>query len=407
MTELVAMNQIPLADKRVMMRVDMNVPIHEGAVGDEQRILACLPDIKTALSANAALILISHLGRPKIGKTNPDFSLQPIASHLSELLGRPVPLVADYLNGIDIKAGEVVMCENIRFQQGELEDDDMLAARLAKLCDIYVMNAFGCAHRAHASTHKIITHAETACVGTLFAREVEEIRNALGNNTDDYPKYSERVAVVGGAKVSDKLELLSALSEQVDTLIIGGGIANTFIAATGFDVGRSLYEKELVSFGIDLQDKINAQHKRLLLPIDVICAKELTEHSDTVCKAIDDIQADEMVLDIGTATQTAYSNAIDDADCVLWNGPLGAFEYTPFAAGTYAITQAVKHSSAHIVAGGGDTLAAIKKFGLQRDDMYISTGGGAFLQLVSGGELPTLRMLSRKAEHSRNIISEH
>ena len=399
MTALLTMDQVALANKRVMMRVDMNVPMHNGAVSDDQRIRACLPDIKTALDANAALILITPLGRPKANETDTTYSLQPNAAHLSELLNKEVPLISDYLNGIAVKAGELVMCENIRFQAGELKDDDMLATQLANLCDVYVMNAFGCAHRAHASTHKAIAHAETACVGTLFAQEINEISSALANNSRDYPDYIQHAAVVGGSKVSGKLELLSSLSEQVDVLIIGGGIANTFIAGMGYDIGRSLYEKELVSFAVELQDKMKRQNKQLLLPSDVICAKELSEHSDTVCKTIDKIQADEMILDIGTATQTAYSNAITDADCILWNGPLGAFEYTPFATGTRTITQAMKQSAAHIVAGGGDTIAAITKFELQKDDMYVSTVVGAFLQFVINQELPALTMLNHKAEN--------
>ena len=395
--EFLRMDQVALANKRVMMRVDMNVPVDEGMVSDDQRIRACLPDIKMALDAGAALSLISHLGRPEASDNNRAFSLQPVASHLSELLGKTVSLVSDYSSDVTVQPGELVMYENIRFQSGEIEDDDTLASRLADLCDIYVMNAFGCAHRAHASTHKAIKYAKTACAGSLFAREVREIRSALGNIETDDPLYLQRVAVVGGSKVSGKLELLSALSEHVDTLIIGGGIANTFIAAAGHNIGRSLYEKDLVSFGAELQYKMKEQHKRLLLPSDVICAKELSESRDTVCKTIDNVQADEMILDIGTATQTVYGDAIAEADCVLWNGPLGAFEYAPFAGGTRALVQAIKQSSAHVVAGGGDTLAAIKKFELQRDNMYISTGGGAFLQLVSGQELPALTMLNHKA----------
>ena len=400
------MEQITLANKRVMMRVDMNVPIHNGVVSDDLRIRANLPDIQTALDANAALILISHLGRPK-SESDTAFSLQPIATRLSELLGKTVSLATDYLNGIAIEAGDIVMCENIRLQPGELEDRDTLAAQLAKLCDIYVMNAFGCAHRAHASTHKAIAHAKVACVGALFAQEINEIRNALGNNTADYPNYIQRVAIVGGAKISGKLELLSALSEQIDTLIIGGGIANTFIAGMGYDIGCSLYEKRLVSFAIDLQDKMKAQNKQLLLPLDVICAKELSNSEKIVCKTVDQIEKDEMILDIGVKTQAAYSQAIAAADCVLWNGPLGAFEYTPFADGTRAIVNAIRRSPAHIVAGGGDTSAAIKQFELHREDMYISTGGGAFLQFISEQELPALTMLERKIQNNTMDTTEH
>lgn len=407
MSELLSMEQIALANKRVMMRVDMNVPIHEGVVSDDQRIRACLPDIKMALDANAAVILISHLGRPESSKPDPALSLQPVASHLSALLGKTVPLICDYLNGVDVQPGEIVMCENIRFQSGERQNDDTLAIQLANLCDVYVMNAFGCAHRAHASTHKAIAHADVACVGSLFAREVNEILNALGGDGVDAPRYTHRLAAVGGSKVSGKLELLSALSERVDTLIIGGGIANTFIAGNGYNVGCSLYEKDLVSFGIELQDKMQTQHKQLLLPSDVICAKELSEHSEATCKTVDNVQADEMILDIGPTTRATYGDAIADTDCVLWNGPLGAFEYTPFADGTRELALAIKHSSAHIVAGGGDTLAAIKKFELQRDNMYISTGGGAFLQLVSGQELPTLTMLRHKTVNNQSTNSEH
>ena len=410
--EFLHIDQVALANKRVMMRVDMNVPINDGAVSDDQRIHACLPDIKTALDAGASLSLISHLGRPKAGNNNQAFSLQPVASYLSELLGKTVPLISDYSSDIAVQPGELVMYENIRFQSGELEDDDTLASHLADLCDIYVMNAFGCAHRAHASTHKAIKYAKTACCGSLFAQEIHEIGNALGSalgdiGSDEPPRYLNRVAIVGGSKVSGKLELLSALSEHVDTLIIGGGIANTFIIGNGHNIGRSLYEKDLVSFGFELQYKMKEQHKRLLLPSDVICATELSESSDAVCKTIDNVQADEMILDIGTKTQAIYGNAIAEADCVLWNGPLGAFECAPFADGTRAIVQAIKQSPAHIVAGGGDTLAAITKFDLQRDNMYISTGGGAFLQLASGQELPALTMLNHKAANNQDMDLEH
>ena len=405
-------DQVALANQRVMMRVDMNVPIANGVVGDDQRIRACLPDIKTALDAGAALSLISHLGRPKAGNNNQAFSLQPVATHLSELLGKTVPLISDYSSDVAVQSGELIMYENIRFQSGELQDDDTLANRLADLCDVYVMNAFGCAHRAHASTHKAIKYAKTACAGSLFVREIHEIRNALGSasgdiGSDDLPRCMHRVAIVGGSKVSGKLELLSALSERVDTLIIGGGIANTFIAGNGYNIGRSLYEKDLASFGFELQYKMKEQHKQLLLPSDVVCATELSESSDAVCKPIDSVRKDEMILDIGTKTQLAYGNAIAKADCVLWNGPLGAFECAPFADGTQAIVQAIKQSSAHIVAGGGDTLAAIKKFDLQKDNMYVSTGGGAFLQLASGQELPALTMLNHKAANNQGTDSEH
>ena len=400
MATFLTMDQIALSNQRVMMRVDMNVPIHNGAVADDQRIRACLPDIKAALDAEAALILISHLGRPKAGEIDPTFSLQPVATHLSELLGKTVPLITDYLDGIAVQAKEVVMCENIRFQSGELEDDDMLATRLVEHCDVYIMNAFGCAHRAHASTHKAIAHAKIACAGRLFTQEVKEILSVLGSDDVDHPNYLQRTAVIGGSKISGKIELLSALAEQVDTLIIGGGIANNFIAGMGYDIGRSLYEKDLVSFGIELQNQMKQQNKQLLLPSDAICCKELSDNSTTVCRTIDNIQTDEMILDIGPMTQTAYSDAIADADCILWNGPLGAFEYTPFADGTETIAHAIKQSSAHIIAGGGDTIAAINKFDLQRDNMYISTGGGAFLQLISGLELPALTVLNHKAtEH--------
>ena len=410
--EFLHIDQVALANQRVMMRVDMNVPIDNGAVRDDQRIRACLPDIKTVLDAGATLSLISHLGRPRAGNNDLAFSLQPVAAHLSELLGKAVPLVSDYSSDVAMQPGELVMYENVRFQSGELENDDMLANRLAELCDIYVMNAFGCAHRAHASTHKAIKYAKTACAGSLFAREIYEIGNALGKalediDSDDPPSYLHRIAIVGGSKVSGKLELLSALSDHVDILIIGGGIANTFIAGNGYGIGRSLYERDLVSFGSELQYKMKEQHKQLLLPSDVICATELSESSDAMCKPIDSVGKEEMILDIGTKTQTTYGNAIAAANYVLWNGPLGAFEYAPFADGTRAIAQAIKQSPAHIVAGGGDTLAAIKKFDLQRDNMYISTGGGAFLQLASGQELPALTMLNHKATNNQDMDLEH
>ena len=404
--KLLTMEQVALTNKRVMMRVDMNVPIYGGTVSDDLRIRANLADIQTALDANAALILVSHLGRPKAGEVDPTLSLQPVANRLSELLGKTVHLATDYLDGVAVKPGELVMCENIRFQLGELTDDNELAIRLAKLCDIYVMNAFGCAHRCHASTHKAIAHAKVACVGSLFAQEIKEISSILDNN-DDHSNYTQRIAIVGGSKISGKLELLFSLSDKVDTLIIGGGIANTFIAGMGYDIGRSLYEKELISFAIELQDKMKAQNKRLLLPSDVICAKALTEYEPTVCKTVDKIDKDEMILDIGVNTQASYADAIAAADCILWNGPVGAFEHSPFADGTRAIAHAIQQSPAHIVVGGGDTAAAIKQFELQHDDMYISTGGGAFLQFVSGQLLPALTALAGKMQNDHRQTSGH
>ncbi|MBC6414183.1 MAG: phosphoglycerate kinase [Chromatiales bacterium] len=401
------LEQVPLANKRVMMRVDMNVPLHNGVVSDDLRIRANLPDIRTALEAPAALMLVSHLGRPEAGQVDSAFSLQPVADRLSELLDKAVPVVTDYLSGVAVEPGELVMCENIRFQAGELSDDDQLATGLAELCDVYVMNAFGCAHRAHASTHQALAHAKVACVGTLFAQEIAEISNLLDNDAADYSPDLRRVAIVGGAKIAGKLELLSVLSEKVDTLIIGGGIANTFIAAMGYDIGQSLYEKELISFAIDLQDRMTAKNKQLLLPSDVICAKELSQHAHTVCKAIDNIEKDEMILDIGVKTQATYADAIAAADLILWNGPPGAFEYTPFAAGTGAVADAIQKTNAHIVVGGGDTSAAIKKFELQHDNMYISTGGGAFLQFVSGQALPTLTMLESKMQNNQSDAAEN
>lgn len=401
MAEFICMDQISLANKRVLMRVDMNVPLHQGKIGDNQRIRACLPDIQKVLQAGASLILVSHLGRPTAGHTNSVFTLQPIATHLSELLQRPVSLRSDYLEGIRLRQGEVALCENIRFQSGELEDDDQLAMSLASLCDVFVMNAFGCAHRAHASTHKVIEYAPIACAGSLLTREIDEIQQVLGTSSGEQQHYQQRVAVVGGAKVSGKLELLSSLCEKMDTLIIGGGIANTFIVGMGYDVRDSLYEKELVAMSCELRDKMKSCGRRLLLPSDVICAPILSEQTEVKHRSLEEIVAGDKVLDIGYETRAVFSQAIAAADCVLWNGPLGAFEYSPFSGGTEAIANAVNQTSAHVVAGGGDTLSAIKQFGIDRDDIYLSTGGGAFLELVAGKKLPALTALAKAKSTAR------
>lgn len=393
MAEFIRINQVALANKRVLMRVDMNVPLRHGVISDDQRIRACLADIRQVLEAGAAVILISHLGRPSAGRSEPQFSLQPVATRLSELLQQPVSLKTDYLEGVELQPQEIVLCENIRFQIGELEDDDSLARKLARLCDVFVMDAFGCAHRAHASTHKVIEHAPIACAGALLECEVNEIQHALGDHASE--QYRQRVAIIGGAKVSGKLELLSSLSEKMDTLIVGGGIANTFIAGMGYDVGKSLYEKELVSFSCELREKMKSSGKSLLLPSDVVCASDLSEQADVRCKSLAKIAAAEQVLDIGPQTRATFSRAINAADCILWNGPVGAFECAPFAEGTKAIAQAVEQTAAHTVAGGGDTLAAIKQFKVSRNDLYLSTGGGAFLALAAGQELPALTALAK------------
>ena len=385
------MADLDLAGKRVLVREDLNVPVKDGVVTSDARIRAALPTIRLALEKGARVILLSHLGRPKEGKCEPEFSLAPVAARLSELLGRPVPLVADWLDGVDCAPGQAVLCENVRYNKGEKADDEALSKRMAALCDVYVMDAFGTAHRAECSTHGVGRHAPVACAGPLLVAELEALERALAKPARPL------VAIVAGSKVSTKLTVLESLLEKVDMLIVGGGIANTFLAANGRAVGKSLCESEMLDIARRLLARAKERGAEIPLPTDVVVAREFaaTAHADV--RAVDAVGPEEMILDIGPDTAERLAGLIQRAGTVLWNGPVGVFEFDQFGEGTRAIAQAIASSKAYSLAGGGDTLAAIEKYGVEEGISYISTGGGAFLEFVEGKVLPAVAMLEARA----------
>ncbi|NNM59732.1 MAG: phosphoglycerate kinase [Legionellales bacterium] len=382
------MKSIDLRHKRVMIREDFNVPLdNEGKITSDTRIQAALPTIRLALEQHAKVILLSHLGRPVEGQYEERYSLLSVAEKLSQLLGRPVRLVKNWLQGIEVEEGEVVLCENVRFNFGENADDDLLSQKMAVLCDVFVMDAFATAHRAQASTHGIAKYAAVACAGPLMMAEVEALTAVMDNPARPL------LAIVGGAKISSKLALLENLSRRTDQLIVGGGIANTFLAAAGYPIGCSLYEPDSLSTA----EKLLAMGK-VPLPIDVVTATAFSAEALPVIKAIADVAPDEMILDIGPKTLAAYTTLIDDAKTILWNGPVGVFEFPAFVHGTAGIARAIALSQAYSVAGGGDTLAAIELFGLASGISSISTGGGAFLEYMEGKELPAITILNSRNE---------
>jgi phosphoglycerate kinase len=385
------MENLELAGKRVMIREDLNVPVSNGRVTSDARIRAALPTIQLALDKGAAVLLLSHLGRPVEGEADPQFSLQPVADRLSELLGRPVRLQTDWLGGVEIEPGEVVLCENVRFNRGEKKNDEELARSMARLCDVFVMDAFGTAHRAQASTEGIVRHAPIACAGPLLSRELEALHKAL------LAPERPLLAIVGGSKVSTKLAVLESLLDKVDELIVGGGIANTFIAASGYDVGKSLYEPDLIHDAQRLIKKAHAGGGSIPIPRDVVVAKAFSADAKALVRNVDEVKPDEMILDIGPLTAVEYSRIIAGAGTIIWNGPVGVFEFPNFAAGTRAMAEAIERSSAFSIAGGGDTLAAIDDFGVTDAISYISTGGGAFLEFVEGKTLPAVAALEAVA----------
>ncbi|MDX5377817.1 MAG: phosphoglycerate kinase [Halomonas sp.] len=381
------MTDLDLRGKRVLIREDLNVPVKHGKVTSDARLRASLPTIQAAMEAGAKVMLMSHLGRPTEGEPAEEFSLAPVAERLGELLGRPVRLVEEYLDSAqDLADGEVVLLENVRFNQGEKKDDETLAQQYAALCDIFVMDAFGTAHRAQASTHGVARFAPQACAGPLLAAELDALEKALAT-----PKRP-MVAIVGGSKVSTKLEVLNALSDKCDQLIVGGGIANTFIAAAGHNVGKSLHEADLVDQAKALMAKVE-----IPLPTDVVVATEFSESAEAVVKPVDQVGDDEMILDIGPDTAGRLAGLLKDAGTILWNGPVGVFEIDQFGKGTEALSQAIAESNGFSIAGGGDTLAAIDKYGIEERVSYISTGGGAFLEYVEGKVLPAVKALEDAA----------
>ncbi len=381
------MLDLPLAGKRLLIRQDLNVPLAEGKVSNDARVRAALPTLQAALDAGAAVMVMSHLGRPSEGEFSSEFSLAPVAERLGALLGREVPLVSDWINGVDVEPGAIVLCENVRFLRGEKADDEGLAKRMAALCDVFVMDAFGTAHRAQASTHGVAKFAQEACAGPLLDAELIALATALRDPARPL------MAVVGGSKVSTKLTVLESLSETVDQLIVGGGIANTFIAAAGHDVGKSLYEPDLVAEAQQLMRKVQENGGNIPVPVDVVVAKAFSADAEATIKKVDQVDSDDMILDVGPETARQYAGIVGHAGTVVWNGPLGVFEFDAFANGTKVLGEAIANSSAFSIAGGGDTLAAVDQFGLGADISYISTGGGAFLEFLEGKALPGVEAL--------------
>jgi phosphoglycerate kinase len=378
-----------LSAKRVLIREDLNVPVKDGKVTSDARIQASLPTIKLALEKGAAVMLMSHLGRPTEGEYEEQYSLAPVAAHLSRLLGTEVRLIKDWVDGgFEVVAGEVVLLENVRFNTGEKKDNEELSRKMAALCDVYVMDAFGTAHRAQASTHGVARFAPIACAGPLLANELEALGKAL-----DKPARP-LAAIVGGSKVSTKLEVLNSLSDKCDQLIVGGGIANTFLAAAGKPVGKSLYEADLVDTAKALMAKCE-----IPIPTDVVVATAFAEDAEAVVKSADDVTEDEMILDIGPESAAKLATILQSAGTIIWNGPVGVFEFDQFGEGTKTLSMAIAQSSAFSIAGGGDTLAAVDKYSIADDVSYISTGGGAFLEFVEGKELPAVAMLRSRFDN--------
>jgi phosphoglycerate kinase len=385
------LTELDLTGKRVLIRADLNVPVKDGKVTSETRIRASVPTIEHCLKAGASRIMVmSHLGRPTEGEFAEESSMKPVADRLSALLGRPVTLAKDWLDGVDSANGEVILCENVRFNKGEKKDNEDLAKRMAGLCDVYVMDAFGTAHRAEASTHGVGVHAPVACAGLLLAAELDALGKAL--------KSPERplLAIVGGSKVSGKLEVLESLSNLCDQLIVGGGIANTFIAAAGYPVGKSLYEADLIPEAQRLMEKAKSRGGEIPVPTDVVTSKEFSESAAATIKKVQDVSDDDLILDIGPETAARYAEIIQSAGTIVWNGPVGVFEIEQFSHGTQEVAKAVATGKGFSIAGGGDTLAAIEKYGIEKDVSYTSTGGGAFLEFLEGKKLPAVAMLESR-----------
>ena len=384
---MLKMSAVDLKGKRVLIREDFNVPLKNGKISDDTRLRAALPTLAMALDAGAAVLVMSHLGRPKEGRFEAESSLQPVVAALAQLLGVPVAFAADWIDGVELKPGTITLGENTRFLVGENANDDALATRMAALCDVFVNDAFATAHRAQASTHAVAKFAPIACGGPLLMAEVEALHQAL------QAPARPLVAIVGGSKVSTKLDLLESLVSKVDQLVVGGGIANTFLAAAGKEVGKSLCEREM----LDIAKRVLASDAHIPIPIDVVCGKEFSETTAATIKSVDAVAADDMIMDLGPHSLDALCAEIEKAGTIVWNGPLGVFEFNNFAAGTERLAKAIAKSSAFSIAGGGDTLAAIAKFGISKDVSYISTAGGAFLEFLEGKTLPAIEILEQRA----------
>jgi phosphoglycerate kinase len=387
---IVRMNSLDLRDKRVLIREDLNVPIKDGRITAAQRLEAALPTIRAARDAGARVMVMSHLGRPKEGVWDEASSLAPVADWLSRALGAPVPLRRDYLDGANVAPGQVVLLENCRMNVGEEKDAEALARRYAALCDVFVMDAFGTAHRAQASTHGVVRYAPIAAAGPLLMAELDALARALQHPARPL------LAIVAGSKVSTKLELLGSLSARVDQLIVGGGIANTFIAAMGHGVGKSLVENDLIPAAQKIMREAKARGAEIPIPSDVVVAPEFAAHAPAIVKRVDQVGSADMILDIGPATAARYTAMIGKAGTVVWNGPVGVFEFDAFGKGTEAVARAIAGSAAFSIAGGGDTLAAIEKYGVEAEISYISTGGGAFLEFLEGKTLPAVAALEAR-----------
>lgn len=385
---VLSMTDLDLNGQRVLIREDLNVPVKDGKVTSDARIRASLPTIEHALNAGAKVVVMSHLGRPTEGEYEEQYSMVPVANHLSGLLGRDVPVVKDFRAGLDVAEGGLVLLENVRFNKGEKKDDESLAKEYAALCDIFVMDAFGTAHRAQASTHGVAKFAPVACAGPLLAAELKALETALANPA------RPMVAVVGGSKVSTKLEVLETLSDKCDQLIVGGGIANTFLAAAGKPVGKSLYEADLVGTAKALMEKC-----AIPVPTDVVTGKEFSETAQASLKSADDVTEDDMIFDIGPDSAKALADVLKEAKTIIWNGPVGVFEFDQFGEGTKALSLAIANSAGFSIAGGGDTLAAVDKYQIADKVSYISTGGGAFLEYVEGKVLPAVAVLEARAKN--------
>jgi phosphoglycerate kinase len=387
---VLTMDDLDLKGQRVLIREDLNVPVKDGQIKSDARLQAALPTIRQALERGAAVMVCSHLGRPEEGVFSEADSLKPVAEYLGKALGREVPLISDYLAGVQVEPGQVVLLENVRFNKGEKKNSDELAQEYAALCDVFVMDAFGTAHRAQGSTHGVAKFAKVACAGPLLAAELDALAKAL------LQPARPMAAIVAGSKVSTKLDVLTALSDKCDQLIVGGGIANTFLAAAGFPVGKSLYEADLVDTAKAIAAKVSVP-----LPVDVVVAKAFAEDAEATVKLAQDVAEDDMILDIGPQAAAAFAELLKSAGTILWNGPVGVFEFDQFGEGTKALALAIAESPAFSIAGGGDTLAAIDKYGVADRISYISTGGGAFLEFVEGKVLPAVEILEERARQSK------